>query len=268
MMKPCYCSARIAFAYLLASATPVIAQSNNITNTDELDCLTSLWKTTDYAGASRCLDDLIVKANGAIGTNSELTPSYALGIRFQREVASEFPQLSYLQFLKGSLDEASTKTHFSNEEVTTSLKEVLLSPTERSAKRVRDFSLKSGVNDWNGIYYIDRTSASTKQSHDADSCSSTVGKERTYLIDYQRLLQENDKPDLDNLANQCLYFDNDEIIRGWRTALKKMEENDVWEILIPPALAYGEDGIESDNEHENVEPSEALHFVIRLREKS
>lgn len=49
------------------------------------------------------------------------------------------------------------------------------------------------------------------------------------------------------------------IIPGWQEALQLMREGDIWEVVIPPGLAYGVQGAGS-----NIGPNETLIFEIEL----
>lgn len=50
-------------------------------------------------------------------------------------------------------------------------------------------------------------------------------------------------------------------IKGWQIALKKMAVGSTWELVIPPALAYGEKGIA-----DAIGPNETLIFEVTLLE--
>lgn len=49
------------------------------------------------------------------------------------------------------------------------------------------------------------------------------------------------------------------VIPGWVEALKKMTAGDMWEIVIPAALGYGEDGV-----GDAIPPNQTLVFVVKL----
>jgi FKBP-type peptidyl-prolyl cis-trans isomerase FklB len=50
-----------------------------------------------------------------------------------------------------------------------------------------------------------------------------------------------------------------QLITGWRTALTKMKTGDLWEIVVPAALAYGAEGRPGV-----IPPNQTLIFVISL----
>ena len=49
------------------------------------------------------------------------------------------------------------------------------------------------------------------------------------------------------------------IIPGWQEALQLMVEGDIWEVVIPPGLAYGAQGAGA-----SIGPNETLIFEIEL----
>ncbi len=49
------------------------------------------------------------------------------------------------------------------------------------------------------------------------------------------------------------------VIPGWAEALKKMKAGAMWEIVIPAALGYGEDGVS-----DVIPPNQTLVFVVKL----
>jgi FKBP-type peptidyl-prolyl cis-trans isomerase FklB len=52
-----------------------------------------------------------------------------------------------------------------------------------------------------------------------------------------------------------------QVIPGWREALKQMQVGSVWELALPPNLAYGERGA-----GRVIGPNQALRFEIELLE--
>jgi len=54
-------------------------------------------------------------------------------------------------------------------------------------------------------------------------------------------------------------FELGKTIEGWQMVLQKMEPTVIYEVVIPPSLAYGERGVEG-----KVKPGEYLSFVMRL----
>ena len=41
-----------------------------------------------------------------------------------------------------------------------------------------------------------------------------------------------------------LSFAPNEMIKGWTEAMQLMKEGSIWELYVPPELAYGDDGVE------------------------
>ena len=51
----------------------------------------------------------------------------------------------------------------------------------------------------------------------------------------------------------------DKVIPGWRDVIPRMHVGDRWKVVIPPNLAYGEEGALP-----RIGPNEALQFEIEL----
>jgi FKBP-type peptidyl-prolyl cis-trans isomerase FklB len=54
-------------------------------------------------------------------------------------------------------------------------------------------------------------------------------------------------------------FPVDKVIRGWQFVIPRMHVGDRWKVVIPPALAYGEQGALP-----RIGPNQALVFDIEL----
>lgn len=223
----------------------------------------------------------------AAHARQEVDPSYALGVRFQRDLARRYEAFDPLHFLIGLLDASDTTTRANAERLDTLLRQVLLTPAERSDRYIRHYASRPDVVAYKGIYYIERdagdpddttvaTAVSTSSEQvigdteglvdddgAAASCGAPTTDSRDYLIEYWRLALDENAGDTsvdDSTDGVCLSVDDDELIRGWRTALRRMEPGDRWEVLIPAPLAYGDAGTPSGS----VASGEALRFVIHL----
>lgn len=273
---------------LIASNTVFISKTNAHDNMPP-SCEPILSDELGSDNASQCIKDIINRL-GVKHQDSSPSSSYALGARFQSEVANEFSKMDYAQFLLGALDQANKKVRYPNTELESKLQSELLSTAEQSQRYVKNFAGKPNAVSWKGVYYIDRTEAYAS-SPQADSESASVNtvsdptmstgqsvtqdqdcqtsSSHQYVVEFSRLELDAQLPARNDISYQCVSVDENEVIRGWRTALQQMDEGNTWELVIPAALAYGNQGTGSpDDNAAYVEADEALRFLIRLHGKS
>ncbi len=219
---------------------------------------------SNVTNAPECIQEFF-KQYSEEEDSQKLNASYALGVRFQREIAEQFKDIDYARFLLGAMEQADKTMQFSNTELDSILESFLLSKAEQSDKFVRNFAAKSDVVDFKGIYYIDRTGQS-EQSEVLCYNPSEKDSSYDYVVEFVRLNFHQKVSNVEK-AYTCLHVNEDEVIRGWRTALRKMKEGNEWELLVPAALAYGNDGTSTSDDVDRVEKGEALRFLIRLHKK-
>jgi FKBP-type peptidyl-prolyl cis-trans isomerase FklB len=86
------------------------------------------------------------------------------------------------------------------------------------------------------------------------------GAEDTVVVHYAGQLVDGTEFDSSYKRGQPATFSLGGIIKGWQEILPLMQEGAKWEIVIPPALAYGPNGGGS------IGPNETLVFTIELIE--
>ena len=78
-------------------------------------------------------------------------------------------------------------------------------------------------------------------------------------VHYRGTLLDGTEFDSSYSRGQPAEFQIGQVIEGWQKVLPLMQEGDKWEVAIPAALAYGENGAGNA-----IGPNEALLFEIEL----
>ena len=216
--------------------------------------------------------------------------SYAVGVKFSREVTSQFDGFNYEQFLIGVRDATSNSVIKNRSELENSVAAVVVKSIQ-SDKFLKDFIEFTDVVPMDGIYVIkdivnrqiedakdvnekeiaDKTDAKyikkTSEGNILLECPDSFSADRQeneYSVAYVRL-------DLDAAASRmyssdgssgCINVDKSQMIRGWRIALGAMETGDNWEVVIPAELGYGSEGVSGI-----VDEDVALRFHLELLDK-
>tara|TARA_B100000029_G_scaffold256506_1_gene253234 strand:+ start:8453 stop:9148 length:696 start_codon:yes stop_codon:yes gene_type:complete len=85
------------------------------------------------------------------------------------------------------------------------------------------------------------------------------GPTDTVVVHYVGRLIDGSVFDSSRARGNPATFSLDSIIKGWREVLQIMVEGDIWEVVIPPELAYGAQGAGA-----SIGPNETLVFEIEL----
>jgi len=80
-------------------------------------------------------------------------------------------------------------------------------------------------------------------------------------VHYEGRLMDGTLLDSSYLRNQPTTFQLNRVIAGWSEGIQKMPQGSVWELIIPPALAYGVIGIPG-----TVGPNEVIIFTVELKD--
>ncbi len=109
---------------------------------------------------------------------------------------------------------------------------------------------KEGVQELpNGIQYRVLKAGSGQKPKAADTVS----------VHYRGTLIDGSEFDSSERAGKPVSFGLNGVIKGWQAALVEMPEGSKWQVVIPPALAYGEQGAGG-----RIGPNETLVFDIEL----
>ncbi|HZX71032.1 MAG TPA: FKBP-type peptidyl-prolyl cis-trans isomerase [Rhodanobacter sp.] len=81
----------------------------------------------------------------------------------------------------------------------------------------------------------------------------------TVVVNYLGMLVDGTEFDSTWAHGAPVSFAVDKVIPGWRDVIPRMHVGDRWKVVIPPQLAYGEEGMLP-----RIGPNEALRFEIEL----
>ena len=94
-------------------------------------------------------------------------------------------------------------------------------------------------------------------SKGSGSASPTVTS--TVTVNYRGMLVDGTEFDSTWAHGAPVSFQVNGVIRGWQDVIPRMHVGDRWKVVIPPQLAYGEEGALP-----RIGPNEALVFEIQL----
>ncbi|MFP4130652.1 MAG: FKBP-type peptidyl-prolyl cis-trans isomerase [Thiohalospira sp.] len=98
-----------------------------------------------------------------------------------------------------------------------------------------------------------------KVLEDGDGPSPEAGD--TVRVHYHGETVDGEVFDSSRERGEPVTFPTDSVIEGWQQVLPKMEEGDKWKVVIPPEMAYGDQGAGP-----SIGPGETLVFEIELLE--
>ncbi|MFA6231573.1 MAG: FKBP-type peptidyl-prolyl cis-trans isomerase [Rhodanobacter sp.] len=81
----------------------------------------------------------------------------------------------------------------------------------------------------------------------------------TVVVNYRGMLVDGTEFDSTWAHGAPVSFAVNKVIRGWQDVIPRMHVGDRWKVVIPPQLAYGEEGFLP-----RIGPNEALQFEIEL----
>lgn len=191
--------------------------------------------------------------------------SYALGAQIGSNVKQQGIELDADAFAAGIHDVISdTDLKLSSEQMQQAAEryqQELMAQRDAEAganeQRGREFRARNkqqeGVEELDrGIQYKVIESGSGKQP---------ASVEDTVVVHYRGSLIDGTEFDSSHGRGEPATFQINEVIEGWQIALPQMQEGDKWQIVIPPELAYGEQGAGAV-----IGPNETLVFEVELIE--
>jgi FKBP-type peptidyl-prolyl cis-trans isomerase FklB len=191
--------------------------------------------------------------------------SYALGAQIGGNVKQQGIELDADAFAAGIHDVISdTDLKLSSDQMqqaAENYQQELMAKREAQAgsneQRGREFRARNkeqpGVEELDGgIQYKVIESGSGKQPASAED---------TVVVHYRGSLVDGTEFDSSHSRGEPATFQINEVIEGWQLTLPQMQEGDKWQIVIPPELAYGEEGAGAV-----IGPNETLVFEVELLE--
>ncbi|GLQ88686.1 FKBP-type peptidyl-prolyl cis-trans isomerase [Dyella flagellata] len=89
--------------------------------------------------------------------------------------------------------------------------------------------------------------------------TASPGTDNLVTVNYRGMLIDGTEFDSTWAHGKPVTFTVDKVIRGWQYVIPRMHVGDRWKVVIPPALAYGEQGALP-----RIGPNQALVFDIEL----
>lgn len=195
--------------------------------------------------------------------------SYALGYNIGDVLSKTDENLNTDDLIKGFLDafskadsprmnevEIKNTLMMYNFEMSKQMEEKLqkakLENVQKGQAFVADYEKESGVmKDESGLYYkvIEKGNGPIPTAQD------------TVLVDYTGKKIDGEVFFSTSSQGQPAQFTVENVIKGWVTALQKMPVGSTWEIVIPPELGYGDQGVS-----DVIAPGETLIFELTLKE--
>lgn len=210
--------------------------------------------------------------------------SYALGVKFHREVGQKFTEIDYDVFLKGIIDSHENKVDVSSSTLNKDVENLILSEQDKSVVFLNEFvsSTNHDVVRLDGVYVVKLNSWPDNLKDTSANCrNNPTDKPGHYAVKFARLklnslsivpwpmptdqnitVSDNELEEMYVVPSCINDIQEKEMIRGWRTVLNEMNRGDIWAVVIPPALAYGSRGVAGV-----VDPDVALYFVLELMDK-
>ena len=211
------------------------------------------------------------KDNTKIDISDNQTASYALGVKFQRDVVKNFNDMEYAYFIRGIRDAEIGKVIQDSSELDKSLENVIINKSDKSKRFLKEFIASNEVVSIKGIYVIKGYENVAPENGSPPNCDVSGGNEKDYRIAYVRLKLDSMKRlgwEEKETREGCINVAESEVIRGWRTALNAMEMGQAWQVVIPPELGYGSAGLNSpDGDNVLVDPDVNLRFMLQVVSK-
>lgn len=226
----------------------------------------------------------------------ENTASYAMGVSFQDKVLERFDSLNWVDFINGLLRAEGSGVKVSRGGLERILTTTLMGPAEASQQYLDTLRENAEYQESSGVYFrvlagqrsegddagepaagaADRIFASKadvdvdRENHsrswasafnEQGACDEAVSggaKERRVRFHLVKpIYTPIDTVDSTGQSVDCVQFDKDDVIRGWRLLLGQLEPELIYDVLVPSELAYGASGIPG-----LVEGGEHLRFLM------
>jgi FKBP-type peptidyl-prolyl cis-trans isomerase FklB len=196
--------------------------------------------------------------------------SYAIGADIGLSLKQQLPDLNVGMLKDGLMDALhSKKLRMTTEEIDQAIsnlqkqfaeeqQKMMSQLTEENAKAGAEFlannKTQKGVNSLpSGLQYKVVEAGKGGASPKADDFVT---------VDYEGKLINGTVFDSSYQRGQPANFQLSQVIQGWQQALQKMQVGDVWELYIPPELAYGARGL---GQAGPIGPNETLVFKVHLQ---
>jgi FKBP-type peptidyl-prolyl cis-trans isomerase len=192
--------------------------------------------------------------------------SYAIGCQIGESFKKAEIDVNLKVLMKAIEDKISDKTPvMTEEEIQTTMQEFQKNMSEKMQSKMKKIGEKNLAEaktflDANGKKEGIKTLTSGVQYKVLTASKGGKSPKATdsVKVNYEGKFIDGKVFDSSYKRNQAAEFVVNQVIPGWTEVLQLMKEGDVWEVYIPPALAYGDMGRPS------IEPNSLLIFKVEL----
>lgn len=211
-----------------------------------------------------------VQKNPAFKTKDDQT-AYALGAslgsymdKALKEQEKFGVKLSKEQVSKGMTDAFGGKSKLSDSEIELTLKE-FESRMKETAEKQMEVEAKKNAQEGNAFAEkfakekgVKKTSSGLLYLIEKEGEGNKPKPSDTVVVNYKGTLIDGQEFDSSYKRNQPLSFRLDGVIKGWTEGLQNVKKGGKIKMVIPPELAYGENGVP------NIPPNSTLVFEVEL----
>lgn len=194
--------------------------------------------------------------------------SYAVGSSFAQNMLDNKLDVDIDSFISGLRDSFSGKSKLSNNDMETLLKEFDSRAKQKMEERL---AVQAKENKASAESYLSKNSKQPNVktlpggvqyevlAKTSDPNGSSPKLEDLVRVHYRGTLLDGTQFDSSYDRKSPAKFPVGNVIKGWQQVLTKMKVGDKWKVVIPPELAYGENGAGNV-----IPPNSALIFEIEL----
>lgn len=257
----------------VAYAAPTTSNAQNSSNTTSTASTTSSNPVQSVQSMPVTTDARLNNVRVAPPTSNNDQISYTLGVDMGRNLKDQSLSLNPSLFARGMTDgmaggpfmlnDAQMKQALDSFKKTLYAKQVENQQQAQAVQKVlSDKNAKAGA----AFLASNKTQAGVQTMGDGLQYRSlttgtgpTPTANDTVTVDYEGRLLDGTIFDSSYKQGQPVTFKVSEVIPGWQEALTHMKVGDVWEVYIPPQLAYGDQGVGGP-----IGPNQTLIFKIHL----
>ncbi len=257
----------------LADPASQTVQSNSAQNVSVSAPAPAATSTTTASKASNTKATTASPAVPAALATDKSKISYTLGVDMGRNLKAQNLSMDPSLFAKGISDGMAGGPFLLSDaqmkQAIDTFKKTLMAKQEENRKQTEAQQKAMGAqNASEGSAFLakNKTAAGVQSMPDGlqyksltQGSGATPTLNDTVTVDYEGRLLNGTVFDSSYKQGQPVTFKVGEVINGWQEALTHMKTGDVWEVYIPPELAYGDRGVGGP-----IGPNQTLVFKIHL----
>ncbi|BBG60947.1 FKBP-type peptidyl-prolyl cis-trans isomerase [Providencia rustigianii] len=196
------------------------------------------------------------KAQSSAFKNAEERNAYALGASLGRYMQNSLDEqktiginLDKAQLLAGVQDAFNGKSKMTDAEVEETLRQFEGQVKAAAEKKIKDETVaneKKGA-DYRAAYAKEKGVVKTKSGLlykiEKDGTGAKPKEDETVVVHYKGTLVDGSEFDSSYARNEPLIIPLNSVIKGWTEGLSNLKKGGKIQLVIPPELAYGENGV-------------------------